>query len=1741
MDITVNPTVQNNDVNNNNTEQFFSGVKRSMSQVIKEHTVDLAKKIDNALRNLTHNNNMVMNQTIEQNKKNNNNNQLTVFNQRLNGFGQKFEQSMNKLSQNTSKLPVIGTTLSSQINEFHNYYNFFKSFLSITHSQFQNIHSFFNVINNYVGFIFKRIFTSRWFKFFLSKQWFLLKYLLHFFSIDKMGSFLKNIFSKNGIIGKLFGTIKSFGSKLLGRLQGGQQEGQVIGGVSKGQIGTILLKSLKFALPQQGVQWILHDFFSTYMKTSNLGKSVQQQFLGNSKGGWKNQFMIQGKYQLLLSPFGAIPQVIGGQIGFILGILGLDRLIQIGKWFYRYQIHPIIVQQDYIYKDVILPVYNVFKYIQNIIIEPFKHVIDQIKKLFTFISDQVKFIISLPMKFIESIQSLFTGFKNGNTVQSKVMNDISSIIMGIFGVIGDQFKQLFNGIKQFQQGIKSFNTTIGNVIKTTLNAIETIFNQIHGFISGTIDKIKGIGSWLGSGFKWIGGKISDVFHPNNQNNNSQVNSIVNNTTNKVIEQQNTTNGETVSNNIFNTTQNQLNKTQNIHYVYDPKKNSFVAVKGKQTGGYTGNGQVDEVQNVVHKGEYVVPNWIVKEYPQLIQQLEQIRTGIKNNNNVNIKQSLTPKVVSDNTVSLWLISDIKIDKGTYQEYINGIINQIEQQVVDSLKQLKGNINNTVITKQKKELNENTLVDSIIKQMVTPIKNSFNVKNVKVKVLDIDISPLFGSITVQINKVIESISLDNEKSLIDQNEIKKYTGYFKVQLKGIGYAQIIIMIVKNAIDMFKSLLQNALNTKKNFNFQQFNKRIHQSLMDSTILIMNKVMVSFNSTLNSIFDNKQTISFGEDIDKYITYFSKQIKIGLEILMIPLIFEISTGTMSIIGNILNKKSLDQFLKSMNPQQNIKFFESIYQNIINRSVIMVFNIIYQIMNSKDSPLSSIAIAQTNPWQGVADMAIGMIMKGLKVVIYLMMVPLVFSITTGVSTVINYLLSPTTIQSFISTLKRSKGKFVNWFGSIYLNIINKSIDFIFITLQQIMNQPMKQTIFTNQIDMVMNLIMKGLKIVIMVMMLPLVNQIVNGTTTVVNFILSPQNIRTFLDRLKRDKGKFMSFFSPIYQNIIVKSVDFVFNTLNYIIKTPFKQNGIGNILEQGMNLIMKGIKAVIMLMMLPLTYSIITGLTQILNFILNPLNQIIFLRYLNNDKKKFISFYLPVYRSLIISSVKFVFSQLNGLMITQYNTGMIGGVIGQGMNLLMKGLKIVILQMMLPLVQSISFGVTQILNIILNPLSQIRFLGMLMKDKEKFYSFYKPLYYNIITSSVKFIFGLLNSVVNFKSSGGILSGITNVFTGQLMKGLKVLLITMMLPMINSMITGIKNVLDIVFNKNQIFKFMQIISNDKDKYYQFYSRIISKLLNKTVDFVFKIMSTALNVKESFFDFLYNPMQKMLNSLKNMLLIKSLLLQNTMIEQMNMLFTTLFTKKNIINQSIQMQSQSNNIIIGIFKKLTDKMISGIIDPIMNLFNSNDKKLNIFDSTSVILFAIKKQLTQQQLRQYIHLQDQIRYILQLMTKFDYKKYNKTLNESLVKLYSKEQTIVFNKQMDSIKFKTKTTTINIESLSKLLGEKVVDSVYRISKNNPKLFDKFTQELLNNGVSVQVTHNTQESSIDVKQLKQMQNIDNNTQQMNNHLIEIKKLLQNSNITQVITSNNNTNEINMNNSINNEDETFLKLYLNGVI
>ena len=51
---------------------------------------------------------------------------------------------------------------------------------------------------------------------------------------------------------------------------------------------------------------------------------------------------------------------------------------------------------------------------------------------------------------------------------------------------------------------------------------------------------------------------------------------------------------------------------------------FKSAMGFASGGYTGEGGKEEPAGIVHKGEYVVPQWVVKKYPEMVQTIETIR-------------------------------------------------------------------------------------------------------------------------------------------------------------------------------------------------------------------------------------------------------------------------------------------------------------------------------------------------------------------------------------------------------------------------------------------------------------------------------------------------------------------------------------------------------------------------------------------------------------------------------------------------------------------------------------------------------------------------------------------------------------------------------------------------------------------------------------------------------------------------------------------------------------------------------------------------------------------------------------------------------------------------------------------------------------------------------------------------------------------------------------------------------------
>ncbi|ABR31296.1 tail tape measure protein [Thermosipho melanesiensis] len=98
--------------------------------------------------------------------------------------------------------------------------------------------------------------------------------------------------------------------------------------------------------------------------------------------------------------------------------------------------------------------------------------------------------------------------------------------------------------------------------------------------------------------------------------------------------------------------------------------------GYAEGGYTGNGGKHEPAGIVHKGEYVVPAWMVKKYPSMVSVLEKIRTRGYN------KGGIVDAIISYFTDG-GIANDVKTVAGTLKQ-IADIIKKTGPESAEALK-------------------------------------------------------------------------------------------------------------------------------------------------------------------------------------------------------------------------------------------------------------------------------------------------------------------------------------------------------------------------------------------------------------------------------------------------------------------------------------------------------------------------------------------------------------------------------------------------------------------------------------------------------------------------------------------------------------------------------------------------------------------------------------------------------------------------------------------------------------------------------------------------------------------------------------------------------------------------------------------------------------------------------------------------------------------------------------------------
>lgn len=123
-------------------------------------------------------------------------------------------------------------------------------------------------------------------------------------------------------------------------------------------------------------------------------------------------------------------------------------------------------------------------------------------------------------------------------------------------------------------------------------------------------------------------------------------------------------------------------TLNPELAYDMRRQLTYTIEALQfqyaTGGYTGDGGKYEPAGIVHKGEYVIPQWMVKKYPETIATLERIRKrGYQSGGPVDVTVP-----VSSNPVQR-TITDALVDLGREIEVVASALGNIGDKIDTSV--------------------------------------------------------------------------------------------------------------------------------------------------------------------------------------------------------------------------------------------------------------------------------------------------------------------------------------------------------------------------------------------------------------------------------------------------------------------------------------------------------------------------------------------------------------------------------------------------------------------------------------------------------------------------------------------------------------------------------------------------------------------------------------------------------------------------------------------------------------------------------------------------------------------------------------------------------------------------------------------------------------------------------------------------------------------------------------------------
>ena len=938
------------------------------------------------------------------------------------------------------------------------------------------------------------------------------------------------------------------------------------------------------------------------------------------------------------------------------------------------------------------------------------------------------------------------------------------------------------------------------------------------------------------------------------------------------------------------------------------------IKGFQVGGFTGEGEMNEVQGIVHKGEYVIPSFLIDKYKTIIEKIEQDRLQYLKKHG----KDLVPYQSGGQTFSL------NVNRGSGVDFSSNTIYFLNELTIKNQK--VKDIGTQIVMLQMSYLDKFGKDDKELREKMEKV-----VKSVVSTVIEQYSSDSFlKSLNDTLNKIFEKSPVINQediqKILIDQ--IKQMISKI---MEGVNN-QILNLVNKTDVTSLSQTptLETNINSMSNKIVELVGSTINNII---NLLNVSKLLQSFQSF--DFVDNILSSIFGEILPKFIeSIISSTIVIGENIndtleknpLLRPQIELFYNSILDLFiysFNIL----ITSFSQSISMIQN--FMNGILQNVLKLYLIgQTIMILTKIFTIKfPQIINSIIVSFVNQLQTTIEQYMKLTWK----IVTQKIVPQKPDLTKKpeVTTQIQETITDK-IQNFINGL--------NVFTSGVMGILLDTTSMILVDIGNFLSQDWVKNIVTTVEKIVLGLVIGVIQINLLKpstweSLISGIGQMFTQFGDIINNLINKlSNMELSPDLGNEIVTNFVSFILKLFTNIT-----------NYLFSDKMIQNQ--SSLLQSDNLVLQQLGVQLPVM----SVQIMGVLTYLLTSIQGSLSNLFNTLFSSSNIQQFQQDIQPENMQTIISSVVEgifnIFSQvITGQMsLVSSSGGLLGFFGGNIIGMVLDGLKIVIMGQMIWILGIMGIMISNVAPVI-SDLFKTLFSVDNIKRINPESKEYQDIVFSIVNQTTKFMFDLTMKVVDFQLGNNKSGGFSVNIISSIIGSVGSLIMTVMKQIIISKLQSILNIVKILFENVQtsisgIFKTLFSVDNISkiNQSNENYSNLVFDIINKTIDFMFTLIIKTVEFqlsnqnnnnqkKQGFFSSLFSSIsdtimtvvkQSIISKLQSILDVVKLLFESVQSSISN-IFKTLFKPEKVI----QLQTGDN------YVKLVTDIINTMIGFMINL---------------------------------------------------------------------------------------------------------------------------------------------------------------------------------------------------------------------